>query len=128
MCADLKALVKNFLQIIVKHEEIEKCRTGPQLKDLDLTNGSVFLDLKNMQMGFGVEENLRKLKSKDAVTHQQISAFKKEAQVFVTTMLNKLFERCPLVSNVIRSTAIFDPTVLVFLPKTIKTKKHCPSF
>ena len=61
----------------MKHEEIEKCKTGTQLKDLDLTNGSVFLDLKNMQMGFGVEENLRKLKSKDAVTHQQISAFEK---------------------------------------------------
>ena len=96
----------------MKHEEIEKCKGGPQLKDLDLPNGSVFLDLKNMQTGFGVEENLRKLKSKDVVTHRQICAFKEEAQVFVVTMLNKLFERCPLVSNVIRSTAIFDPTVL----------------
>ena len=67
--ADLKALVKSLLQIIVKHEEIEKCKTSPQLKDLGLTNGSAF-HLKNMQMGFGVEENLRKLKSKDAVTHQ----------------------------------------------------------
>ena len=107
----------------MKHEEIEKCNTVPQLKDLDLTDGSVFLDLKNMQPGFGVEENLRKLKSKDAITHQQISAFKKEAQVFVVTMLNELFERCPLVSNVIRSAAIFDPTVLVSLPKTILIKR-----
>ena len=103
----------------MKHEEIEKLKTGPQLNDLDLTNGSAFLDLKNMQMGFGVEEKLRKLKSKD---HQQIPAFKKEAQVFVT-MLNKLFERCPLVSNVIRSAAVFDPIVLVFLPKTILIKR-----
>ena len=38
---------------------------------------AIFLDLKNMQMGFGVEKNLRKLKSKDAVT-EQISAFTKE--------------------------------------------------
>ena len=50
MYADLEALVKNLLQIIVKHEEIEKCKTGPQLNDLDLTNGSVFLDLKNTQI------------------------------------------------------------------------------
>ena len=103
----------------MKHEEIEKLKTGPQLNDLDLTNGSAFLDLKNMQMGFGVEEKLRKLKSKD---HQQIPAFKKEAQVFVT-MLNKLFERCPLVSNVIRSAAIFDLTVMVSLRKTILIKR-----
>ena len=67
MYADLKALVKNFLQIIMKHEEIEKCKTGPRLKDLDLINGSVFLELKNMQMGFGVEENMRKSKSKDGI-------------------------------------------------------------
>ena len=107
----------------MKHEEIEKCKTGPNLKDLDLTNGSVFLDLKNMQMGLGVEGNLRKLKSKNAFTHQQISAFKKEAQVFFVTMMNKLFERCPLISNVIRSAAIFDPTVLVSLPKTILIKQ-----
>ena len=38
-------------------------------------------------------------------------------------MLNKLFQRCPLVSNVIRSAAIFDLTVLVYLPKTILLKR-----
>ena len=37
-------------------------------------------------------------------------------------MLNKLFERCPLVSSVMRSAAIFDPTVLVSLRKTILIK------
>ena len=74
-------------------------------------------------MGFGVEENLRKLKSKDAVTPQQISAFKKEAQVFVVTKLNKLFERCPLNSNVIKSAAIFDLTKLVSFSKTILIKR-----
>ena len=47
----------------------------------------------------------------------------KKAQVFVVTMLNKLFERCPLVSNIIRSAAIFDPTVLVSLSKTILIKR-----
>ena len=122
MYADLKALVKNLLQIIVKHEEIEKCKTGPQLKDLDLTNGSVFLGLKKMQMEFGGEGNLRKLTSKDTVIHQQIFASKKEAQVFVVTMLAN-FDRCPLVSNVIRSAANFDPTVLVSLPKTVLIKR-----
>ena len=123
----LAGILEPYL-IIVKHEEIEKCKTGPHLKDLDFTNGSLFLDLKNMQMGFEVEENLRKLKieksekSKDTTTYQQISTLKKVAQVFVVTMLNKLFERCPLVSNVIRSAAGFDPTVLVSLPTTIFIK------
>ena len=50
MYADLKALVKNLLRIIVKHGEIEKCKTGPLLRGLDLINGSFFLDLKNMHM------------------------------------------------------------------------------
>ena len=122
MYADSKALVTNLLQIIAKNEEIEKCKTDPQLKNLDFTNGSVFLDLKIMHMGFGVEENLRKLKSKDGVTHQQIFALKKEAQAFVVAMLKKLFERCPLVSNVIRSAAIVDPTELFSCPKTILIK------
>ena len=80
----------------------------------------LFLILKISR--FGVEENLRKLKSKDGITYQQISAFKKEAQVFVATILNKLFERFPLVSNVIRPATIFVPTVLVSLPKTILIK------
>ena len=42
MYADLKTLLQNLLQIIGKHEEIEKCKTGPQLKDLGLINGSFF--------------------------------------------------------------------------------------
>ena len=42
--------------------------------------------------------------------------------VFFVTMLNELFERCPLVSNVIRS-AIFDLTVMVSLRKTILIKR-----
>ena len=33
------------------------------------------------------------------------------------------FDRCPLVSNVIRSAANFDPTVLVSLPKTVLIKR-----
>ena len=123
MYADLKILLQNLLQIIGKHAEIEKCKTGPQLKDLGLINGSFFFYLKNIQMGFGFEQNLRKYKSKDAATHHQTSAFKKEAQVFVATMLNKLVKRCNLDSNVIRSAAIFVPTVLVSLPKTILIKQ-----
>ena len=43
--------------------------------------------------------------------------------VFFVTMLNELFERCPLVSNVIRSAAIFDLTVMVSLRKTILIKR-----
>ena len=42
--------------------------------------------------------------------------------VFFVTMLHEL-ERCPLVSNVIRSAAIFDPTVMVSLRKTILIKR-----
>ena len=119
MYADLEALVKNLLQIIVKYEEIEKCKTGPKLNDLDLTNGSVFLDPKNTQIWFWVEKKWREAKSNEAVIHHQISALRKEANIFVVAMLNKLFERCSLVSNVMRSAAIFDPIVLVSLPKII---------
>ena len=36
MYADLRALLKNLLQIIMKHKEIEKWKTGPQLKALEL--------------------------------------------------------------------------------------------
>ena len=38
-------------------------------------------------------------------------------------MLNKLFKRCNLDSNVIRLAAIFVPNVLVSLPKTILIKQ-----
>ena len=74
----------------MRHGENEKCKTGA----LNLTNGSVFHDLRNMQMSFQVKEILGKLNSKDVITHKQISPFKKEAKVFVVTMLNRLFERC----------------------------------
>lgn len=78
-----------------------------------------FLIPKIRRFDFELKKKWREAKSKEAVIHHQISALRKEANIFVVAMLNKLFERCSLVSNVMRSAAIFDPIVLVSLPKII---------
>ena len=68
-------------------------------------------------MGFSVEDTSNKLKQKNLVTITEINAFKEGAQWFIISMLAKLFEKGPLVSTVLRSASIFDPTLMCDLPK-----------
>ena len=54
MYRDLKNLVKSLLKIIIKPEQLEKCKNGAELKNLNLDGQTLHLSLKNMEMGYVV--------------------------------------------------------------------------
>jgi len=123
MYNDLKSLVKSVMRTIVKPEELDKCKTGPQLVDMDLDDKKVLMSRKDIQMGYGVEKVLGQLRTKDLVSGEQISVFKKEAQRATVVLLQKLLERTPLRSNFLRCASIFDPAVIVGTSSTVLLKK-----
>ena len=91
MYGDLKNLRKSFLKSIIKWEQLEKCKNGAKLKNLNLDDETLHFPLKNMEMGCEVANvsNLCK------VSNQQVKLFKQEAQSLQIAVLKKLFERTP---------------------------------
>ena len=108
----LKSIIKQLLGIIVEPKIIDSCKTGKQLKDIDLSDKKNLLSLEKMNLGFAVEHTIKSLKRLDAVSNLQVNEFKKSAQIFIVSMLTKLFERSPMTSILLTSASIFDPMVL----------------
>ena len=95
MYGDIKNLVKSLLQIIIKPEQLEKCKNGVELKNLNLDDQTLHVPLKNMEMGYGVANISSNLCKEDIGSNQQVKLFKEEAQSLLITVLKKLFIRTP---------------------------------
>ena len=120
---DLKDLVIKLLDIIVKPSVINNCKSGKQLKEIDLSNEENLIIVGKINMGFAVEDIIKRLKQQDKVSLSQLKAFKEGAQQFVISMLEKLFEKSALASVVLRSASVFDPFVMCELSKE-KLQEH----
>ena len=95
MYGDPKNLVKSLLEIIIKPEQLEKCKNGAKLKNLNLGYQTLHLPLKNMEMRCRVANIISNLHKKDTVSNQQVKLFKKEARSLLIAVLRKVFERTP---------------------------------
>ena len=55
---ELKSVIKSLMELIVKSEVLEECKTSSSLKSLDLSKGDNLLHPKNVELGFGVKDLL----------------------------------------------------------------------
>ena len=91
MYDDLHFMMNNLFSIIVKPEMLEKCKSGKQLVEIDLSDEKKTLLLANkIQVGFAVEEEIDRLKKKDLVSISQTAAFMKMCKTYTIAMLEKL--------------------------------------
>ena len=62
MYVDLKSIATNLLQLIVKPEVLEKCKTAKQLGEINLNEKKRnLLPINKVELGFGVHGLLGKL-------------------------------------------------------------------
>lgn len=120
---DLKALIKNILQLVVKPVILDKCKTGMQMSSIDLDKNENLLPLTEIELGFGVKNIIKDLKRKDTITNKEVAEFKIEAQRFIISVLQKLFERSPIKSDFVRFCSIFDPAVILSCEKKVLQKR-----
>ena len=76
---DLKAIVKQLLELIVENNLNDACRPGRELKEINLEDNKNLLSLEKMNIGFAVELLLKKMKKSDFITISRINDFKREA-------------------------------------------------
>ena len=112
MYTDLKSLIQSLLELVVKQDVLSQCKTGIQMKQLDLCNKENLLNLKDINLGFAVPNIIAKLRRNDTVTLAEVKEFKVGTQKFIIGVIIKLFERSPLGLIFLRYEIIFDPSVL----------------
>ena len=107
-----KSVVTNILKL-VKLEVIEGCKTASDLLETDLSVEKNLLKVNQISVGFATEKSLSDLMKKDLVDEKKVKEFVKKCRKFLVSVLQKIFERSPPQSAVVRSSRIFDPKVVV---------------
>ena len=104
---DINESVKNVLQLFVKCEIIEKCKTASTYKQIDL------LDKPNILSKSKI--TIAEMKQKDMVTKSQTDTFKQEYLLFLLATIRKLFGKTKLGSSIVRYASCLNPSHLTNL-------------
>ena len=123
MYTDLKSLIQSLLKLVVKQNVLSQCKTGIQIKQLDLCNKENLLNLKGINLGFAVPNIIAELRRNDTATLAEVKEVKVGTQKFIIGMIIKLFERSPLGSISCRYASIFEPPVSFELERNLLTKR-----
>ena len=115
---ELKSIIKSLMELIVKPLILEKCKNPTSFKTLDLSKEENLLLNNEIELGFAMKDLLNKLKVKDIVPQHEIAEFKREACCVIRAILDKLFERSPIMSNFLRFSNVLGPSIMV-----VQTKK-----
>ena len=75
MYNDLQKLFRKLILLIVKLDLLQNCKSARDMKNLDLSNKSNLLKLKDINIGFAASSTLKELKRKDLITNGQIASF-----------------------------------------------------
>ena len=100
--SELKSLLRNLLQLVVKPDVLNKCKTVLQMASIDCNLKESLLPLSYVELGFGVKAIITKAKRKDTVGNQEFAKFKREGQIFVTSVVKKRLEKSPIKCDFVR--------------------------
>ena len=113
MYVGLRSIATNLLQLIVKSEMLEKCKTAKQLGEINLDEKGNLLPTNKVELGFRVHGLLSKLNKRDIITIDETRKIKKEAQSFVVRTMKNIFDRSPYTCEFVRYCADLNPVVVV---------------
>ena len=116
MYHDLKLLITNLSRLFVKKDKV---KTGKKLVTINLHDDANLLPLEDVEIGFAAEYDIKQMMQKDAISKSAIKEFRRKCVVFVRNMLEKIFERLPITSDILKCAAVFDPSNLVLARGTL---------
>ena len=108
---DLLSLFASILKIIIKDEVVAK-KTGAELAKLDFTDSAIYKKTTEFHVGFAAESIIKDLKKKDLFSKRDRESFYTNVKLCIINAINKLSERCPLISVILRMSVIFDPHIM----------------
>ena len=112
---DIFRLLENIYSVIVKPGVIAKCGTAAQLKEIDVNKKENMLSTKHINVGFVASKLIEKLIRQEQVKKDVIYLFKNNVKTFVVATIDKIMERSPVGSIVVRNANVFDPKTIIEL-------------
>ena len=107
---DLTKMYRSILKIIIKDDVVNETN-GYQLPKLDKEEN--VKKGKDFNIGFATEGIIKDIEKKDIVTKEQMKSFYENVETCVKAIIDKLNERCPLTSVVVRNSVVFNPIMIV---------------
>ena len=111
MYDDLYKLTKEIMSLFIKPSVLT---SGIKLAKIDLRKKENLVHLKKVNFGFGANKFIQEKLRSDEITLQEINHFKENCIMFSTSLVQKLFERSPLVYSVSRNASSLSPQNMVF--------------
>ena len=112
MYFDLVKLHKAVLNVIVKDDVILSCKPSKKVTLIELKDVN-FKKNEQCDIGLGTNALLMNLKQKDAIDNSAIRQFYNDVRVVVSKTLNKMNEKSPINSVVVRESTIFYPKLII---------------
>ena len=116
MSDDLKLLITSVVRLIMKPSVIENCKSAADLTKIDLWKKDNLLKYSEINIGFSAEALLAALTKADQITAAEIKIFRKSCAMFLLSTLEKIIERSPLRSVIVRNSSCFQPNMT---PRTL---------
>ena len=113
MYKDLQKLLRKLILLIVKPDVLQNCKSATDIKNLDLSDKSNLLKLKDINIGFAASSTLKELKRKDLVTNGQIVSFFNDVMLFIRSTVQKLLEKSPIFNDIVCNSLVFNPQAVV---------------
>ena len=114
MYYDLKDIVYQLLEIIVKTSVLDSFKDRPQTrKDIDLSKDNSLISARKSDLEFTIDEDISNFKKNHPTNaDEKILKFRSDMKCFIIDMVSKLLERIPLGSALLKSASVLDPDVL----------------
>ena len=113
MYNDLQNLLRKLILLIVNPDLLQNCKSAANMKNLDVSDESNLLKLKDINTGFASSSTLKELKRKDLLTNGQIAYFFNDVMLFICSTVQKLLEKSLIFYNIVCNSLVFDPQILV---------------
>ena len=124
LCDDLKELVRNVLQLYVKYEVIEKCKTASDYKQINLSEKSNIASKSKLNIVRAADITIAKMKHQDIASKSEIDTYKQEWLSFLLSTTKKLFEKTPPGSSIMCHASCRNPSHVTNLASSSESFKQ----
>ena len=94
--SSLKEMSMALMGRFLKKEVLEKADTFTKLSSVDPANAQNQKHPKKVDLGFAAQDTLKKISEKKTASEPRILAFKNDCVEFLSAIVSKLLEKCPL--------------------------------
>ena len=83
------------------------------MKNLDLSDKSNLMKLKDINIGFAASSTLKELSRKELITNGQIASFFNDVMLFIRFSVQKVPKKSPIFYNIVFNSLVFDLQIVV---------------